>query len=481
MTQDSSAPAQSEPRYQSPSQRARKDRSGENAARAILGLAPVQEDAEVRPTPGRHHGTAPRNNFSSPTEFLAGPRQPPRQQSGIRRNPNANRDTVGNMLTDEYFMIHNPSNSLPIRGAPLKSADPRGSVSADAGAWYGAAAKRGEGAARQKHARNQASKNAGVSGATAPIRYRDGLTYNCIVTAPEQEWHSGVKITQPQGGMDAPYFEDTDPRPPREEPAVTGKRHVRPPYKDAKLFGQAPPLRPDEEDFHNELPPCRKTANKANESVDVLNLHCYSADELSEKPQSYKQLGPRHFVAPDMPPKKPALIRQIHTTAKNEHDVLGTGRWGVPEKEHPHGVARGSCRPPRDTANLFRGGIAPPEDKSSSQSGRAPRSSSNQSRPSRQVQPFRSNSRSGSPKKRPDPVFNDADRPRKLLNKKNAGSPNMLRYYDPAVDQAPEAAAKRPIPRSNLECKLDDSNTPLPGGKGRGEFSNNGRSTIALL
>ncbi|KPA81724.1 hypothetical protein ABB37_04021 [Leptomonas pyrrhocoris] len=422
------------PEYVSLRQRTRNNTSGANVSRVLRGEAPVRECDEVRPNAGRRHGNPPHNNFATPREFFSGPRQPPRQSSGIRRNPDANRDSVGYMLTDEYLMTDNGAN---------------GSANGGGAQSYGAPAKRGQGASRARDAHNAANKSA----ASAPGGYRDGLTYNCIVTAPEKEWHSGVKITRPQDPMDAPYFEDTDPRPARDAAPTTGKRHVRAPYKDAKMFGQVPLLKEGEEGFDNGLPPCHKTSNRANESVDVLNLYSYSPEELSEKPQPKPQLGPRRFDAPDAPPRRSPMFRPINTKAKQEHDILGTGRWGVPEEEHPRGLARGSCRPPRSTANLFSGGIPPAED--SAEGGRG--------------------------KKRADPVFNDADRPRKALSKKNAGTPDLLRYYDPTVDPKPAPRpTKRNGQRVNQETHEPTPSETRPTGKGRGEFSSRNRGSVIL-
>ncbi|CAC9552789.1 conserved hypothetical protein [Leishmania infantum JPCM5] len=530
MTQETSPQRNSEPAGISPRQRARKNRSGENAARVIMGLDLASDSAERRPNPGRQHCAPPRNNFSSPREFFAGPSHPPRMFTGIRRYPNCNRDSVGTMLTDEYFMTSCDDSSITGRsGGALRRASSRSLMYAASGA-YGTQAKRGEGTSRQKKARKRGGS---INGATALLRCRDGLTNNCIVTAPEAPWRCGVKITHPQGAMEAPYFEDNDPRPPRDAPPVTGKRHVPPPHKDAKMFGQVPPPQEGEEDlFQSTLPPCHKTSNKANESVDVLNLHSYTADELNEKPQPFKQLGPRKCSAPELPPRKPPVIKPINTPAKQEHDVLGTGRWGSPEKEQPRGLARGLCRPPHDTANLFHGGMPQPDEKAGSTcpqesvgskggslsartdsrqprvidsrrtgsrsgsvsartdqvyaiQGEPHRASSPGSRvaarPSRQVEAYHVDSRSRSPKKREDPVFDDSYRPHRYLFKKNAGNPNILHYYDPTIDPMPAAAPKRPIPRSNMESKLDDLNTPQVIGKARGEFYKNSRSSIALI
>lgn len=490
------------PEYVSARQRARNNTSGVNVSRVLRGQAPANEGDEVRPSTGRRHGAAPHANFSSPREFYSGPRQPPRQSSGIRRNPEANRDTVGLMLTDEYLMMNSGVNGgSNNRGAQARPATAgangaaANSQPARGGQSYGAAAKRGQGSTRARDAykASREDNNHAVSAAHAPGGHREGLTYNCIVTAPEKEWRSGVKITQPQGGMDAPYFEDTDPRPPRDAPAVTGKRHVRPPKKDAKMFGQVPPPKEGEEDLdiQSSLPPCRKTANKANESVDVLNLYCYSPEELSEKPQPYKQLGPRKYVAPDMPPRKQPMIHPINTPAKQEHDVLGTGRWGVPEKEQVRGLARGSCRPPRDTANLFRGGVARNEESEPQSNQSAPRRDAAREQPSerrnserrdsRQVEPYRVDLRGGSPKKRPDPVFTEADRPHKVLSKKNAGSPDLLRYYDPNLDPKPaQSPPKRNGQRANQETHELTASEKRPSGKGRGEFRSNNRDSVVL-
>ncbi|GET93684.1 hypothetical protein, conserved [Leishmania tarentolae] len=490
MAHQTSPPRSGEPASMSTRQRARQNRSGENAARLLMGMDLANEDAERKPNTGRQHCAAPRNNFSSPCEFFGGPRHPPRMVTGIRRNPNSNADSVGMMLTDEYFMKGSDNVSAgPNRGAQRRKSS-YGSASFANGA-YGAPAKRGEGQAREKKARRKInSKNA----SSGPFHCQDGLTNNCIVTAPEAPWRCGVKITHPQGVMEAPYFEDNDPRPPRDTPPVTGKRHLKPPHRDAPMFGQIGHLtETEEEQMQGVLPPCHKTSNRANESVDVLNLHCYTADELNERPQPFKQLGPRKCSAQELPPKKPPVIRPINTPAKQEHDVLGTGRWGSPEKEQPRGLGRGSCRPPRDTANLFHGGVMPRDDRydsrrCSTQAGSqrsSSRRNSRASRPaprsSRAVQPYYVNSRNGSPRKREDPVFEDNYRPHKIMFKKNAGTPNLLRYYDPTIDPAPASPPKGPIPRSNMESKLDDSNTPYVMGKGRGEFYQNSQSTIALV
>ncbi|KPI90557.1 hypothetical protein ABL78_0317 [Leptomonas seymouri] len=434
------------PRYLSARQRARNCSSGVNVSRVLRGQPPLQEGEEMRTNVGRRHGNGPHENFSSAREFFSGPRQPPRQCSGIRRNPDANRDTVGHMMTDAYLMGSDAKGSVAGQNGEQsrRAAAARDEPASQGAQPYGVAAKRGEGATRARNELNAKRAAAYNNTARAPNGSREGITYNCIVTAAEKEWRSGVKITHPQGPMDVPYFEDNDPRPARDVPTATGKRRVRPPYKDAKMFGQMALLPEGEEGKDNEkvLQPCHKKANKANESVDVLNLHCYSAEELSEKPQPHKQLGPRKYVAPDMPPRKPPMIHPINTVAKQEHDVLGTGRWGVPEKEHPHGLARGSCRPPHDTANLFGG------DKR---------------------------------KRRALPVPTDSNHPSKVLSKKNAGSPELLRYYDPNVDPKPVPnATKRNGQRCNLETRELLPSERRPTGKGRGEFAKNSHDSVVL-
>ncbi|CBZ26445.1 conserved hypothetical protein [Leishmania mexicana MHOM/GT/2001/U1103] len=520
MTQETTPQQNGEPAGLSSRQRARKNRSGENAARVIRGLDLLSDSGERRPNTGRLHCPPPHNNFSSPREFFAGPSHPPRLFTGIRRYPNGNRDSVGAMLTDEYFMTNYDDSTITGRnGGALRRGSSRSPMRGGSGA-YGSVAKRGEGALRQKKAHRRANS---INGATAQFRCRDGLTNNCIVTAPEAPWRCGVKITHPQGGMDAPYFEDNDPRPPRNVPPVTGKRHVPPPQKDAKMFGQVPPPKEGEDVFQSSLPPCHKTSNKANESVDVLNLHYYTADELNEKPHPVKQLGPRKCESQELPPRKPPVIKPINTPAKQEHDVLGTGRWGFPEKEHPRGLARGLCRPPHDTANLFYGGMLLADDNAGSarhqesvgskpgslsartdqrhpraMDSRRTRSPSGSvsartdsrypaqgsrvaAHPSRQGEAHHGSSRSSSPKKRADPVFDDNYRPHRMVFKKNAGDPNILHYYDPNIDSMPAAPPRRPIPRSNMESHLDDLNTPHTIGRARGEFCKNSRSTIALV
>lgn len=437
MTQQSAA-AHDDQAYISARQRGKTNRSGANAAKVMRSYPPQEDPDAAHPASGRRHHGQP-GNFSSPTEFFGGPRDPPRTIRGIRRNPDGNRDTVGYCLTDEYLMR---------RGGP---AGANGGAAEEEAPSYGATAARGGGAARAAAARAAAAKTMHSGNGKY---HKDGLVNNCIVTAPEAPYRSGVRQTHQQTGMDAPYFEDTDPRPPRDKNPASGKRHVKSRAKESDIFRNPGPIA-EGEDPADYMTQSRFKANRANESKDVLNLYCYSAEDLNEKPQPYKQLGPRKFVAPDMPPAKPPVIKPINTAAKQEHDVLGTGRWGIPEKERPHGLGRGSCRPPRDSANIF----APP---------RQPKSND----------PWASaagtTGGAGKAKKRPDAVFPESSH---IRTKKQPGNGDILRYYDPAVDAAPASGPKRPASRSNIESRPEKEQ---PSGRARGVYASHGQSSIQL-
>lgn len=97
-------------------------------------------------------------------------------------------------------------------------------------------------------------------------------------------------------------------------------------------------------------------ANKSNKSVDVLHLYKYSEGEIKERPFLSRHCKITRYVAPDMPPARRPIIRRVKVTAKDEHDVLGTGRFGKPEKTQPTGLAKGINHPPKVSPNIF----APP-------------------------------------------------------------------------------------------------------------------------
>ncbi|CAD2213196.1 hypothetical protein AGDE_13701 [Angomonas deanei] len=351
MSNNETAAAQpAEKREMSVRQRGLASRNGAAAGSIIYGKPDPQASKEKKAQPRRNPQAS---HYSSPSEFLGGPSKPGKVNTGIRRNENANKDSVGFMLTDEYFMS----------GAQNKRTD------------------------KPKVSRHNKS----------------AMTHGLQVTEEPPPFRSGCKITHVQGPMDCPYFEDNDPKPPRDEPAPTGKRHVKPRRnKDDQIF-----LEPGSPDA-KPLPKTNRTC-KANKSVDVTNLSRYTAEELKEAPERQTVLGPRKFVAPDMPPAKPPAIKPINTAAKQDHDVLGDGRFGKPEEAKPAGKGQGSCRPPKQQANLFAG---PPPKKKGGRGSLAPESKG-----------------------------------------------NILKYYDPATDNAADFA---PPPSRHRENKSNKESKPEP-------------------
>lgn len=387
-------------------QRGRADRSGKGASSAMYGKGTEPEQQVVK-----HTTPNPRkDNYKNPSEFYAGPTKAGKIH-GVRRNESADKDTVAFLLTDEGLMTGDP-NAPPTRS---------GRFSHRHGGGYGGAA-------------------GGKSSKVAPAE-RENLNHACAPTVDEPAWRPGVKMTHCSGGMDAPYFEEMDPKPAREVPPPSGRRHLKPfPHKNNNFI--IDPTKPMTAEEIDNYPSMSHKTNKANESVNVLCLNRYTPAQLNEPPQPKIHLGPRKWTAPDMPPKPKPHFANTKSRAKDEHDVLGTGRWGTAEVPRPEGVGKGACRPKHDTANLFGG------------------------------DPRQMRRRSWVP---PNEVH-----PLTAQQRKRAGQPNLLKYYDPGLDGAMAQPAQKPHGnRSNEESKGEAA--AYRAGRAPGAFSKNGHSTNKSL
>lgn len=407
-------------------QRARNDRGGKATSALIYGTS--NPNAMPEPEPVKKVTKNPqKDNYRNPSEFYAGPSQPGKVH-GARRNEAAQKDTVAVLLTDEGLMSAGPGGE---GGVPFATRRKRGGGGGFTEGGYGEAIPPGG------FGPNKVPK--------APLAERTNVDYVCHPVNPDPQWRSGVKMTHAAEPMDAPFFEDMDPKPARETNQVSGKRRIRghQERRNPVILDPSKPLNAEEKAAAAAPTTSRKT-NRANQSVNVMCLNAYSADQLHEPRPIYRPQGPRKFTAPDMPPAPHSRVTAIKSHAKDEHDVLGTGRWGTPEEPKHEGVGKGSCRPKYDSANLFAGD-------------------------QRQI-------------KRRNWVPPSEARKPTAQQKKQGGQPNLLKYYDPNIDPTMEQAKPKPHGnRANEESKLADANDSYHAGRAPGAYAKNGQSTSKYL
>ncbi|EPY16443.1 hypothetical protein STCU_11258 [Strigomonas culicis] len=293
-------------KFMSARQRGVKSRSGVEASKLMRTAQPQTEEEERRPVRRNPQVTG---HFSSASDFHAGPRKAGNINKGIRRFQASDEDHVGYMMTDEFAM-----------------------------------------------------SNAGAVKAKIRPHDRSALNAGCGVMTEEAAFRPGHRITHPEAPMDAPFFEDNNPKGPRDAEAPAGKRRVKPPVKEQASLIRPQPV--DADDAAAVQTHSITRSYKSNKSRNVMTLAKYTGEELNEAPQRELVLGPRKFVAPDVPPLRNPTLRQINTHAKDEHDVLCNGRFGKPEPVAPQGKAHGSCRPLKQQANIFAGCTTTQEHKS---------------------------------------------------------------------------------------------------------------------
>lgn len=332
--------------------RARANRSGADCAAAMRGHPNPNAAEEVQQPPRRP--ARKDGNFANHMEFLAGPQKPGKIQRGVRRSDVHEVDHVGHMLTDEFLMS----------GSNTKTK------------------------------------------AEIPKQARTHLTFACYPTEEPPAYRPTLNMDHtPARNLDAPYFEVNDPKPPREAAPVSGRKQVKQIHKANKVI-----IAPGEKDPNYDYSTRTAHKNKANESVNVTNLGIYTPEQLNEMQPTQRHLGVPAFIAPDMPPRRRPAFHQVKTSAKDEHDVLGTGRCGHPETEKSVGKAHGTCKPPRES-NIF---AATPNAQ-------------------QQVAP--------------------------------APAQTLLRYYDPKVDGPMDTTHTARLNRTNQESKYEE---PRKTGKGKG-------------
>lgn len=342
-------------------QRTNYQRSGIEAKRLMYG---IKKDSDVVPPRPVNNN---KSHFKSPTDFYAGPTQPGRVTGGPRRYDGVNTDRVGYTLTDEYL-------NAPTDYGPVK-----------------------------------------------PVGGPEHVDNSCYPVYAEPKSRAMVKQFEYDKGLDAPYFEDHNPKPPREAPKVDSIKSF-PEKTNAPTGFIFPPAPQRSQPLHG---------NRKNESKDLLNLNHYSAAQLNEH-EPHRLVGKVKWDAPAMDyPKRRPMIRQVNCSATQCHDVLGTERFGHRDEEEPRGVKTVDDYPYKDQEPLIA-----------------------------YVEPH---------KQEPRPVKQS----------------NMLRYYDPSIDDIskfqedakPSGKAHPPNRRMNYSS---NSHFVQGGGKGRGVYGSHNQSSIVL-
>lgn len=336
-------------------------RSGLNAKR-LMYYIPAPSEGEVKRTvrPQKTH-------FKNPTDFYAGPSDPGRVLGGPRRYDGMNVDSVAYVMTEEYQAYSEPRGPIKPVGGP-------------------------------QHIDN-----------------------NCYPFQHEPKPRLLVKQIHEKEGLDAPYYEDNNPKDARDEKPVNSvKIFPERTHQTTNLVFPPPPAK--EQPLHG---------NSRNKSKDLLNLHQYSAAQLHEK-EPHRVVGPRKWVAPEMDyPKRRPGIRPIKSSCTDCHDVMGTERFGH-RPEIVHGkVAVVADYPYKDHTPLYQYVESQPGE--------------------------------------PRPV------------KPNT----LIRYYDPAIDDVSkftnnEKVVGKAHPPGKPMNYLSNSHYVQGGGRARGVYGRSNQSSIVL-
>ncbi|KAH9578162.1 hypothetical protein LSM04_006650 [Trypanosoma melophagium] len=257
---------------------------------------------------------APRKELKqSPSEFLSGPKEPGHVKHGVRRYDDRNVSTVGKALTEEWILGRGENEEV----RPPQPGRHRG-----------------------------------------PKDNLEGLCCNIKTEEAKPRRMRGSGNAPPHSTM-APYSEPELPSQPVEPPHPSGRRRFK--TYSSGLF-LSPHLANTENDdaagAAAQRPRSRAHRNRANESVDVLNLGQYSREELHEVERKVV-LGPRQFTPASIPPRPRPTIARVKTPANETHDIFGTGR-GADETEPVHRKNPGVNAPKRTGGSLFE---AAPQEK----------------------------------------------------------------------------------------------------------------------
>lgn len=259
-------PAQ--PKEMTCKQRTRYNNSGIDAKRAMIG---AQQEAKVE---GPRHVRKQKSNFKSPTDFYSGPAEAGRVLGGPRRYEGMNSDTVRSMLSDDFHNENSVQQVIKPVGGP-------------------------------QHVDNR-----------------------CLPLQNDPVPRLLVKPIHEQEGLDAPFAEHNNPKPPR-DPVKHSSLKVFPErtHNSTAIVLAPAPLSP--------RPP---RGNRSNDSKELSK--CFNSSEPYVIKKSTRIIGPVKWTAPEMDyPKRRAAIRTVNSTSTDCHDVLGNGRFGNADVTVRRGLA----------------------------------------------------------------------------------------------------------------------------------------------
>lgn len=262
---------------------------GQSIAALFLGDVPAASS---------HHAEG-KEHHVCPSDFLAGPKEPGHIKRGVRRFEDKNECIVAKALTEEW-----------ITGR-----------------------KDGEVFQRQYYKQRGPKDNL------------DGMSCR-VKTEEAKQRKMRAPGSAPPHNTQAPYCEPELGPFTVEKPRPEGKRRFAfRSSSDNVAFGTMRATTPQPQRVHTRR-------NRANESVDVLNLGQYTCKQLNEHERKI-MLGPREIIPCPLPPRQRSIIARVKTHANETHDVLGTG-FGVKEAEVVHRKNPGLSAPRRCNAvNIF--------------------------------------------------------------------------------------------------------------------------------
>ncbi|ORC85626.1 uncharacterized protein TM35_000342380 [Trypanosoma theileri] len=274
-------------------QRAAAHNRGAGVAGYFAGKPPAQQEAPQQSRKVLEH---------SPSEFLAGPKEPGHVKHGVRRYEDRNVSTVGKALTEEWILGRGEDDEE----------------------------------ARHHHGRHRGPK--------------DNLEGLCCSVKTEEAKPRKLRASghAPPPSTMAPYSEPELPPQYVEPPHQTGRRRFKS-HSSGDIIARVLPTDANEETTG---PRSRFHRNRANESVDVLNLGQYTREQLHEVERKVVK-GPRQFTPAPIPPRPRPTIARVKTHANETHDIFGTGR-GTEDAEPVHRKNPGASAPRRTGgANIF--------------------------------------------------------------------------------------------------------------------------------
>lgn len=345
-------------------QRKNFNRSGINARRAMLG---VQKDADQQEAAPRHVPKQ-RSTFKTPTEFHTGPAEPGRVLGGPRRFDGMNKDTVGYMMSEEF----------------LSSASER-----------------------------PPSK---------PVGGPQHVDNRCFPLYENPKPRLLVKQIHEKEGLDAPFLEHNNPKPPRDEQRVRCVKSFPEKMNQPTSFVYPPSTAPPKKQpLHG---------NARNDSKAIFQIYQGNPSQSNET-KVRRVVGPQKWTAPEMDyPKRRPAIRPINSACTECHDVLGTERFGRSTVAPKRGVAAVDY-PYKDQSPLL--GFIEPQPQ-------APRT----------VKPN-----------------------------------TLIRYFDPAVDDASKYISDTPVkgkahPEGRAMNYHSNSEYKPSGGKAKGVYGQSKKSSIII-